>query len=392
MNFLYISPNFPTYGWKFCHFLKENGVTVLAIGDQPYEQLDSQLKEDLTEYYYCPNMVNYDDLYRATACLISHHGKIDMIRSNNEFWLIAEAKLRNDFNISGIGYPEIMDHKQKSKMKAFFKKAKVDCADYCLPNNFDEGKAFTDKFGYPVVVKPDDGVGACDTYTLHNDDEMHFFFDHKPAEVSVIMETFIDGHVETFDGMTDHDGNIVFCASQIYHHSLMDIVNNDECIQYHNEPQMAKDLEKSGRAIVKAYGIKDLYFHFEFFRTTDPKTGKSKVMALEVNMRPPGGMITEIYEASHDINVYKLWADTIVFGKPQDDTTPKRFSGYCCRKDRFNYKYSHNEIMNMFKDNIMTSLRIDGITARAMGDACYLVYSDKLQDIYDIMNTINERA
>lgn len=231
-------------------------------------------------------MTDYDAVYRATACLIHHHGKIQEVRSNNEFWLITEAKLRTDFNMNGIRYPAIMDHKQKSRMKAYFKKAGVDCAEYCLPETFADGKAFTDKHGFPVVVKPDDGVGACDTYTLHNESEMADFFVQKP-NVPYIMEVFIDGHVETFDGVTDRNGNIVFCASQIYHQSLMDTVVNDDCIMYHSEPEMAADIRKAGTAIVKAYDIRDTFFHFEFFRTTDKQTGKSKVMALEVNMRPP---------------------------------------------------------------------------------------------------------
>ncbi|MCQ2914724.1 MAG: ATP-grasp domain-containing protein [Alphaproteobacteria bacterium] len=391
MNFLYLSPNFPTYGWKFCHFLKENGVNVIAIGDAPYDSLQKELKEDLAEYYYCPNMTDYDAIYKATACLISHHGRIDYVRSNNEFWLITEAKLRNDFNIPGIRYPEILEHKQKSAMKAYFKKAKVDCAKYCLPTNFDEGKAFTDENGFPVVVKPDDGVGACSTYTLHNEQEMAEFFATKP-DVQYIMEEFIDGHVETFDGMTDANGDIVFCASQIYHQSLMDTVVNDDCIMYHNEPVMAKDLEKAGRAVVKAYGIKELYFHFEFFRTIDKKTGKSKIMALEVNMRPPGGMITEIYEASHDVNIYKLWADTLVFGKPSDDTTPKRYSAYVGRKYRFSYKYTHEQICDWLKDHLYQEDEILGIITAAMGNHYYLLYSDNLEELQEMINLVDERV
>ena len=180
MNFLYLSPNFPTYGWKFCRYLKENGVTVLGIGDTPYDNLQPELKDALTEYFWLPDMTDYDAVYRATACLIHHHGKIQEVRSNNEFWLITEAKLRTDFNMNGIRYPAIMDHKQKSRMKAYFKKAGVDCAAYCLPETFADGKAFTDKHGFPVVVKPDDGVGACNTYTLHNESEMADFFVQKP--------------------------------------------------------------------------------------------------------------------------------------------------------------------------------------------------------------------
>ena len=42
-NFIFISPNFPTNYWQFCHELKNNGMNVLGIGDQPYDELKLSL-------------------------------------------------------------------------------------------------------------------------------------------------------------------------------------------------------------------------------------------------------------------------------------------------------------------------------------------------------------
>ena len=50
-NFLFISPNFPENYWMFCRELKKNGLNVLGIGDQPYEELSQGLKDSLDEYY-----------------------------------------------------------------------------------------------------------------------------------------------------------------------------------------------------------------------------------------------------------------------------------------------------------------------------------------------------
>ena len=44
-------PNFPTNYYRFCEELRRNGVSVLGIGDCPYEQLTPELKAALTEYY-----------------------------------------------------------------------------------------------------------------------------------------------------------------------------------------------------------------------------------------------------------------------------------------------------------------------------------------------------
>ena len=38
-NFIFISPNFLTYYWQFCREPKNNGMNVLGIGDQPYDEL-----------------------------------------------------------------------------------------------------------------------------------------------------------------------------------------------------------------------------------------------------------------------------------------------------------------------------------------------------------------
>mgnify|MGYP006980450113 CR=1 FL=1 len=44
-NFIFISPNFPTNYWQFCRELKNNGMNVLGIGDQPYDELRPELKD-----------------------------------------------------------------------------------------------------------------------------------------------------------------------------------------------------------------------------------------------------------------------------------------------------------------------------------------------------------
>ena len=47
MNFVFLSPNFPKTYWHFTQGLKNNGVTTLGIGDEPYENLSQELKDSL---------------------------------------------------------------------------------------------------------------------------------------------------------------------------------------------------------------------------------------------------------------------------------------------------------------------------------------------------------
>ena len=58
MNFVFISPQFPTNYYHFCAELKNNGVNVLGIGDSAYDSLPYSLKNVLTESLEHINQLN----------------------------------------------------------------------------------------------------------------------------------------------------------------------------------------------------------------------------------------------------------------------------------------------------------------------------------------------
>src|SRR5699024_3830185 len=137
------------------------------------ELISNELKNSVTEYCYVNNMENYENVYRCVAYLISKYGRIDWIESNNEYWLELDARLRTDFNINtGMKEDVIKIFKTKSGMKDYYKKAVVKIARYHLVDTLENGKKFIDEVGYPVVVKPDNGVGAAATYKICNDKEI----------------------------------------------------------------------------------------------------------------------------------------------------------------------------------------------------------------------------
>ena len=137
MNFIFISPNFPKSYWNFCRGLKNNGVNTLGIGDADYDFLSDELKESLNEYYKVSSLENYDEVYRACAYFAFKYGKIDWLESNNEYWLLRDAQLRTDFNItSGLKNDKIAGIKYKSKMKEFYEKGGKVAAICAAPSVF----------------------------------------------------------------------------------------------------------------------------------------------------------------------------------------------------------------------------------------------------------------
>ena len=376
-NFIFISPNFPTNYWQFCKELKANGLNVLGIGDQPYDELKPELKDSLNEYYKVGSLENYDEVYRAVAFLIFKHGPIDFLESNNEYWLERDAMLRTAFNINtGFKNEDIPAIKFKSKMKAYYEAAGIPVARYHIVDNEKGCKAFIKSVGYPVIVKPDNGVGASSTYKFECDEDLKDFLDNKREEnVSYIMEEFITAEVTSYDANIDSNGKPIFETSNVTPLSLMDVVNNSYDSIYYIQKSVPADVKKAGRATVKSFGVKSRFVHFEFFRlTADQEIGKKgDVVALEVNMRPSGGNSPDMFNFANSTNVYKIWADMIAFDKSDKEAGEHFYCGFIGRRDAKEYAVSLEELREKYAANIKMDQRVPDALSGAMGNHMLLV-------------------
>ena len=375
-NFIFISPHFPTNYENFCVQLHENGVNVFGIGDTPYENLTDSLKTALTEYYKVDSMEDYDQMYRAVAFLCYKHGSMDGLESNNEYWLEQDARLRTDFNIPGMKTADMEHVKYKSKMKPYYAKAGIPTARYHLVTDLTESLAFVEKVGYPVIVKPDNGVGATTTYKLKSEDELRAFHEEDFHGVQFIMEEFVPGEIYSYDAIMNSKGEPIFETGNHTPISIMDSVNNHDDSVFYIEKHIADDVRAAGRAAVKSFGVKSRFVHFEFFRLTEDHDylgKKGKIIGLEVNYRPSGGFTPDMINYACSTDVYKDWADMVAFDRLTKEEYPDKY--YCvsagCRKEK-HYLHSYEEVMAAYKDDIMMTTELPEVLASAMGDRLYL--------------------
>ena len=375
-NIIFISPNFPTNYWQFCKELKNNGMNVLGIGDQPYDELSQNLKDSLNEYYKVSSLENYDEVYRAVAFFTFKHGRIDWLESNNEYWLERDAQLRTDFHItSGFQSDDMPRIKYKSKMKEFYTQAGIPVARYYLVKDLKGCQAFIKKVGYPVVAKPDNGVGANNTYKITNDEELQRFIDELPDHIPYIMEEFIHAEVNSYDAIIDSNGKPIFETGNVTPLSIMDVVNNNDNSVYYIQRDLPSDTRKAGRATVKSFGVKSRFVHFEFFRLTQDQEGMGKkgdVVALEVNMRPSGGFTPDMINFANSTNVYKIWADMIAFDKTEVPVGEHFFCAFAGLRDGKDFVMSHDDIMAKYAENMRMVERIPEALSGAMGNQMYL--------------------
>ncbi len=401
MNFIFVSPNFPQTYWNFCDRLKRRGVTVLGIGDAPYESLSRELKESLTEYYKVDNLGDYAQMFRATAYFSFKYGKIDWLESNNEAWLESDARLRTDFNIStGALNSDIKRFKSKAEQKKYYAKAGVPTARQvklpAVPGKADMDAAlkFIEEVSYPVFVKPEIGVGAGGSYKLSGEPDFRRFLDSRIA-VPYVMEEFVTGDIYSYDAIADAKGNPLFESSAHFPPSIADIANNGWDCAYHVLKDVPQQLLERGRATLKAFGVRSRFVHFEFFRLSSGKPGlgkKGDFVGLETNMRPAGGYTPDMMNFAHATDTYEIWAEMVTDGvrllehNPDDD----HYCAYFGRRDSRSYAHDHMDVMARYGSRMAMQGRMPDAISDDLGNTMYMIHAQTPEEVEEFNSYLHE--
>ena len=395
-NFVFVSPHFPTNYYLFCQALKRNGMNVLGIADMPHEQLPWQVREALTDYYQVPSLEDGDAVLRAVGWFTHRWGKIDWLESNNEYWLEQDAWLRTMFHITtGPRLAEMEEYRSKSQMKAFYARAGIRTAPWEMVSSREKALAFAGRHGYPLIAKPDVGVGANDIYKLCDEGELHQFFDRLPFE-PYVLERFVKGQVCSYDALIGAQGQPLYETGNVTLASLVDVVNQQLDSAFMILSQLPQDVLEAGRRTVQAFKVKSRLVHFEFFRLTEAQEGLGEagdLIGLEANMRPSGGVTPDMINYAGSIDIYQLWADMVCHDRVWLDEGRRRFvSAFVGRRDTQVYALDHSDIMARFGHRIVQSDRIPEALSGAMGNYYYLAQCLDREEAEAFVKASTERA
>lgn len=395
IKYLMISPNFPDTYYKFAKSLKERGVSVIGLGDAFPNELKPALVNNLTEYIQRYNFRDMPLLIKDVDRIIKKYNGIDYIESNNEYWLETDSILREWFNISsGIYHSNINKYKLKSEMKKYFLKGDVKVAEYHLSDNFEKTLHFANKVGFPIFVKPNNGVGASDVWRINDMEDLKVFYDTKDSK-KYIFERFIDGDIYSFDGITNSKGEIIFKVAERFLVLNDEIMNqgSDDC--YFCYDKIPMELNDIGIRTVKAFDIKSRCFHIEFFRLNKDHEGLGKegeFIGLEVNMRPPGGYTPDLISFASGVSFYDVYADMIVYDENRQIPKDIQFSVTASRRDNFQYKYSNDDILYKYENNIKKYGTYPESIRDDMGDTYYMAIFKTLEEVYEFENYVRSKV
>jgi hypothetical protein len=386
MNVVFLSPQYPPQYWLFCRALRECGVTVLGVGDTPSWALPGELLRSLNDYVHVPDMERYDDLLRALGLLVHRHGRLDHIDSLNEHWLDVEARLREDFNVPGMRPRETQRYRSKSGMGEVLEAAGIPGPPGVLVRSREQVERFAEQHGFPLIFKPDIGVGAEMTCRVDDRKELERTLEKLP--VGFVLQRFIEGRMTTFDGLTDRDGNIIFAVSFLYRDGVMEMIRDRLDVYYYTRREIPEALRALGTRVVQAFGLQARFFHAEFFETRS-----GEFIPLEINLRPPGGFTTDLMNYACDTDIYRLWARVIAFDDVSDFSCQTRYhAAHVARRPEHRYRTPAHELPGLLGSALMASPPVPPGIAGVMGSPVFLLRHADEGELLRLISLVQRRA
>ena len=384
MRILYLSPGFPPNSHLFCVAAHARGASVVAVGDVPVGELAPEARRALDQYVFEPRMGEYEVLRGVVISMIAEHGPIDAVESNGEHWLEVEGRLRDDLGIEGLTARDVARLRSKLAMAEVFEKAGVPSVPGIRCSSPAAIKGFAAKHGFPLVFKPDSGSGATFTFRVSTDAELEAAL-LLPLDGHVV-QPFVAGAIVTFDGLVDRAGQVVFCTSHAYDRGIMEVRAGALDGFYYSLCSIPPALEQIGRQALTAFDLRRRFFHLEFFARPD-----GSYVALEMNVRPPGGFTTDMMNDACDFDVYALWAAVMVGESFEDFSYERKFyTAHAGRRQERAYEHSPEALLRQLGNTLVRVNPIPAAFASTMGNTAYLLRHRRLEPLLEAIQKVQQ--
>ena len=384
MRILYLSPGFPPSSHLFCVAANARGASVLAVGDVPESGLLPEARRAIERYVFEPRMGEYDVLLGIVGSLIAEHGPIDFVESNGEHWLEVEGRLRDDLGIAGLTAQEVRRLRSKLAMAEVFEQARVPSIAGIRCSSPEAVEGFAAKHGLPLVFKPDSGSGAMSTFRVSTGAELEAAL-LLPLDGHVV-QPFVEGAIVTFDGLVDRAGRVVFCTSHAYDRGIMEVRAGVLDGFYYSLRSIPPALEQVGRQALAAFALRQRFFHLEFFARPD-----GSYVALEMNVRPPGGFTTDMMSHACGFDVYGLWAAVMLGDSLEGFSYERKFhTAHAGRRHGRAYELSPEALVTQLGDTLVLVGPIPDAFASTMGNTMYLLRHRCLEPLLDAIRKVQQ--
>ncbi|MCY2959251.1 MAG: ATP-grasp domain-containing protein [Planctomycetota bacterium] len=326
MDVLFLAPDTSVYALRFVDALKRAGARVHGIGHAKREHLSPELQRRLDGYAAAKSILEGADLARIAREIAPKSG-FARVETIDEPAVVSAAHVRSVLGLPGTSVESAILSRDKAAMKERLRSRDLPCAASARVEDPGAARAFAEREGFPVVIKPLEGYGTLDTFRCTSSAELDRALDHlKPSkERPAIVEEYVEGHEGFLDAVVA-DGTVVHDFVGHYYPSCLEALQ-DRAIR----PKIActnrmdasgyQGLRATNQRVIEALGIRDGATHLEWF------FGPKGLKVSEIGARPAGERIWDMHAAGNEFDLYGSWADAVLFGRKSGVPTRRYATG-----------------------------------------------------------------
>ena len=312
-HIIFIEPRFPANQKQFIKGLAEVGATISAIGEGSKDSLDGELRHWLTHYEEVTNVCDEKQVLDAVR-FIQRRKHVDRLEATVEAHIMPTAHVREAAGIPGTSTRTAYLCRDKPAMKEVLRQGGVPCAESTAAASADEVRAFIERVGYPVIIKPRDGAGASGASRIESDRELEPALRALGPGRSIAVEEFIEGHEGFFDTLTLR-GHVVHQFATHYYPNVLEAMRtrwiSPQFLTTNRIDTPGYDEVKvMAQKVVTLLGIETSATHMEWF------SGAKGLKFSEIGCRPPGVRAWDLYNVGNDMDLYREWSMLIAAGRP----------------------------------------------------------------------------
>ena len=317
LHVVFVAPFFLDTTLRFVRAVaNQPGVALSLISQESRDRVPPDLRQKLSGYAQVDDALTAPQIQQATQMLAARHGRPHRLLGTLEHIQVQLAEVREALKLPGLDSAHAHNFRDKARMKDALRSAGLPCARHKEILQPDDARAFVADVGYPIVLKPREGVGAAITFRVDTPEDLEDALatvrptPQRPA----VAEEFITGDEHSFE-VVSVAGTPIWHSLTRYDPPPLDVLRNP-WIQWTvllpreiDAPEW-DPVRAVGFDALKALGMGTGISHMEWFRRKDGSVAISEIAA-----RPPGAQIMTLNSFAHDANMYEAWARLVIFEK-----------------------------------------------------------------------------
>jgi hypothetical protein len=284
-------------------------VKVGVISTTPKEQVPGGGR--VAGHYRIDDALDAGQLTVATRAFAHEWGGVDRLVGYLEPLQEPLAQAREALGIEGIHAGVAKNFRDKNRMKQVLGDAGLPVARQARVKGAEDAFGLAKAVGFPLVLKPLDGVGSKDTMRVSNEGELLAALNQlMPSPQRPIQaEQFVTGDEHTCEAVMV-DGEVVWQSSTYYLPGPLTVLENpwmQYCVllpREQDEPHVRR-FRDVNKAALKALGLVNGISHMEWF---DRGEGQAPIIG-EVGARPAGVNIMDMNGLAHGVDIWAKWCE-----------------------------------------------------------------------------------